>query len=250
VIRGYSPSFNLKAQNPTRPLSGGNCVSSVALNQRIMISYYGYQKFETYSPTTVLEPSFLVYAHAIDGFPLTTTVRSPSPGASSTLTTPTPTSDSTTHQPESNIALPTGDHSLAPSAIAGVVIGCIAAFALGLLAAIYWLSYRKKRSQSGAPSHKRWGKHETQLEHRQEQSDNLHPVGSSYPGQHELDDAGRHELDGPSRQELDGLSRQELGGLSRQELDGSGRQELAISNHMSWSKSLMPTAGSGNYGRR
>jgi hypothetical protein len=184
------------------------CISMVKPSTKLMISYFGRQTFDTFSATFILDPGFTVFAHAMDGFPMSTTShQNPQPG-STTKKIPGPTSTSiTSGQASSTDTSSTDSSHLSGADIAGVVIGVISALALIVLATVYFLSYRRKKRRS-----EQWpGSDATNFELDPSYIGNRPPgIAAKIQMPIELNNSGRQELGDSTRQELGDSTRYEL----------------------------------------
>ncbi|KAJ8131425.1 hypothetical protein O1611_g2201 [Lasiodiplodia mahajangana] len=130
---GYDLTPPQTALDPDRPAYGGTCYSQWPLSSSAYVEVFGSASASGSILVTASTSGFANYAHVIDGIAVLSTVQS---GSSSTQTS------SESIQSESP-----GHTSLAPGAIAGIVIGAVAA--ISLLVGGFYLFSRRHRQRSG-----------------------------------------------------------------------------------------------------
>ncbi|RWA04441.1 hypothetical protein EKO27_g10665 [Xylaria grammica] len=118
---GYGLTPPETPMDPNRPAYGGTCYNEWPLSSSTYVAVYGSASSSGFSLATATTPRFANYAHVIDGIVVSTSNSLPAQGGGSEST------------------------SLAPGAIAGIVVGVVAA--LGLLAAGFFLYARNRRRQ-------------------------------------------------------------------------------------------------------
>ncbi|KAI0419533.1 hypothetical protein F5X98DRAFT_65976 [Xylaria grammica] len=118
---GYGLTPPETPMDPNRPAYGGTCYNEWPLSSSTYVAVYGSASSSGFSLATATTSGFANYAHVIDGIVMSTSNSLPAQGGGSEST------------------------SLAPGAIAGIVVGVVAA--LGLLAAGLFLYARNRRRQ-------------------------------------------------------------------------------------------------------
>ncbi|KAI0405590.1 hypothetical protein F4802DRAFT_176513 [Xylaria palmicola] len=127
---GYDLALPTTPLDPNRPAYGGTCYSGWALSSSTYVERYGSASASGSILVTASTTPFQAYAHVIDGI-------------ATSISSPTSSSQNSAESAQSGRS---GNTSLAPGAIAGIVVGVVVAAAL-LVVGCYLFARRRRQSR-------------------------------------------------------------------------------------------------------